>query len=285
MARLVSLFRPPELNPTQPIPQRLTRGQVHHISSEETNTFRYHGLLRRQQARQAQPIEIDAGTWTQTENIFRLPAEENTASLQTALDEEALRAKLEAEWQQKLEVAIAQAQAEGEAAGRAAAEAEWRERLLRLQEQWAEELEQLRQAWYAYVRQLEPLLVEMALDVAEALLDAPLAESLKGVSARVLAEAIEHLARETPIEISLHPVDFLRLQEQGVIAQLESRHPDLRWQLNPALKEGDWIVQTPAAMRRSIRQELLQTLRQRLGLLPAASEASGHAAQAQDPHD
>ncbi len=276
MARLISLVEHLKTQPERPFPPRLTKTQLRvPADPEETQAFRHHGLLRRQQARQAQPIEIDAGEWMQTENIFRISAEENDPPPQDALDESALKAKLEAEWQQKLEVAIAQARAEGEAAGRAAAETEWRERLLQLQAEWADELERLRQAWYAYTRQLEPMLVEIALEVAEALLDAPLPESLKGVSSRVLAEAVEQLARETPIEISIHPVDFLRLQEQGVIAQLESRHAELRWQLNPALKEGDWVVQTPSAMRRNIRQELLQTLRQRLGLLPAVPEASG----------
>lgn len=78
------------------------------------------------------------------------------------------------------------------------------------------------------------MLVELALEVAETLLDAPLPESIRGVSARTLTEAVEQLARSAPLEISMHPVDFLRLQEQGVIAQLESRHPDLHWISIPA---------------------------------------------------
>ncbi|SHL01653.1 flagellar assembly protein FliH [Rhodothermus profundi] len=274
-------------------PPRLQRSQVQPSTSDETEAaaFRYRGLLRRAQALQAQPIELSQEIWTQADDVWRLDPEPSDSSDEPetpSVDEAALRAAIEAEWQERLAEAIRQARAEGEAAGRAAAEAEWAPRLQALQEQLARELERLRQAWADYTRQLEPMLVELAIEVAEALLDAPLPESLKGVSARMLTEAVEQLARSAPLEISLHPVDFLRLQEQGIVAQLENRHPDLHWDLNPGLHEGDWIVQTPTAMQRRIRQEMLQRLRQRLGITPSpetSNPEASHTTDAAPPSD
>ena len=268
--------------PARRPPPCLHRSQVQPAAqdeAEESTEFRYRGLLRRAQAMQAQPVELSQEVWISENDVWCV--EDNSESGQEserdaapAIDEAALRAAIEAEWQARMEEAVARARAEGEAAGRATAEAEWAPRLQALQEQLARELERLRQAWADYTRQLEPMLVELALEVSETLLDAPLPESIRGVSARTLTEAVEQLARSAPLEISMHPVDFLRLQEQGVIGQLENRHPDLHWDLNPELSEGDWIVQTPTAMQRRIRQEILQRLRQRLGLTPP-SDAPG----------
>nr|MBO2492958.1 hypothetical protein [Rhodothermus marinus] len=276
----VSSFPPEE--PAQSLPSHLPRTRVQSArrpptEDEEAPSFRYHGLLRRVRALEAQPIELTQELWAspdETQSQDFGPAKAEVDSDKEAIDEATLRATMEAAWQKRLEEATARARAEGEAAGRTAAEAEWAPRLQALQEQLARELERLRQAWADHTRQLEPLLVELALEVAETLLDAPLPESIRGVSARTLTEAVEQLARSAPLEISIHPVDFLRLQEQGVIAQLESRHPDLHWDLNPGLSEGDWIVQTPTAMQRRIRQEMLERLRQRLGLTPS-SDAPG----------
>lgn len=271
--------RMPE-EPARRPPPRLHHSQVQPATQDaakEPTEFRYRGLLRRAQAIQAQPVELSQEVWTSEDDVWRVESEPEQSPEEapaSALNEAALRAAIEAEWQERLEEAVSQAHAEGEAAGRATAEAEWTPRLQALQEQLACELERLRQAWADYTRRLEPLLVELALEVAETLLDAPLPESIRGVSARTLTEAVEQLARSAPLEISMHPVDFLRLQEQGVIAQLESRHPDLHWDLNSELSEGDWIVQTPTAMQRRIRQEMLERLRQRLGLTPH-SDAPG----------
>ncbi|BBM68972.1 FliH/SctL family protein [Rhodothermus marinus] len=276
--------------PARRPPPRLHRSQVQPAAqdeAEESPEFRYRGLLRRAQAIQAQPVELSQEVWTSEDDVWRVEPELEQSSEEAsppALDEAALRAAIEAEWQGRLEEAVNQARAEGEAAGRAAAEAEWAPRLQALQEQLARELERLRQAWADYTRQLEPMLVELALEVAETLLDAPLPESIRGVSARTLTEAVEQLARSAPLEVSMHPVDFLRLQEQGVIAQLESRHPDLHWDLNSELSEGDWIVQTPTAMQRRIRQEILERLRQRLGLTPS-SDAPGSPEQQSSADD
>ncbi len=270
--------------------KRLSRQQVTLPKPEQDpsgSEFPHRGLLRRDQAHHAQPIELSQEVWTQEDEVLRLPPEAdqvapNEPETDQKVDEAALRAAIEAEWQKRLQEATARARAEGETVGRHAAEAEWAPRLQALQEQLALELERLRRAWAEYTRQLEPMLVELAIEVAETLLDAPLPESIKGISARALTEAIEQLAREAPLEISMHPVDFLRLQEQGVISQLESRHPELHWDLNPGLNEGDWIVQTPAAMQRRIRQEMLQRLRQQLGLTSPDASATSHSSSSPD---
>ena len=130
-------------------------------------------------------------------------------------------------------------------------------------------------ALQSYVRQCEPILADLAFQVAETLLDAPLPTHIKSVSTKALSSAIEHLAADPPVDISLHPVDFLHLQETGLIEQLRATHERLRWHPDSTLKQGDWKVQSPQGAIRRLQEELVAALRQRLqSVRPPQPEAT-----------
>lgn len=183
--------------------------------------------------------------------------------------------ELEAQWEARLEEAVEAARTEGYEAGYAEGhddgydeakrelEAEFEASRNRL----VEDMERLRTLWTDYIEESEPHLAQTTIDVAETLLDAPLPESVRRVSARAIAEAVEDLADTPPLAISLHPVDYQHLQETGMLEQLNANHDYLRWNTRPELEEGDWSVESPVAMVRHFREELIRNLRTRLGAL------------------
>lgn len=181
-------------------------------------------------------------------------------------DVEAVKAALEAEWQARLDEAVAAARDEGLAEGRAEAEAALRAEVDAARDAFAEAADKLQQAWEQYMAKTEPLLSHLAFTMAQAILDAPLSHDVKELSARALSQAVDRLAHTPPLQISIHPVDLLRLRETGIVDQLEGAYESLRWDPNEDLKEGDWVVQSPVAMVRHLKEELLHTLRERLTL-------------------
>mgnify|MGYP001220138896 CR=1 FL=1 len=137
---------------------------------------------------------------------------------------------------------------------------------------------QLRQRWHEFIEDSKPVLLEIAVDVAEALLDAPLPESIRGASARAIAEAVEELAGTGTLTVSLHPVDYQRLQEKGLIDQLNANHErSLRWHPDPERPEGDWSVESPAAVIRHYKSEILDTVDQLLGTTLPGEDAAREA--------
>lgn len=176
-------------------------------------------------------------------------------------------AEARAAWAQEQEEALAQARAEAFAAGEAAA----REAMAAEVDARAQHLtttaERLTARWDDFLEDCEPLLATLAFDVAEAVLDGPLPDTLKGTTRRALTEALDELSGTPPLRISLHPVDYLRLQEEGTTDLLSGTHDALRWNPDPAFQEGDWEVQAADASIRHVREEMIQTLQRRLGLL------------------
>lgn len=184
--------------------------------------------------------------------------------------EKELRAAWEAEWNDRLDDAVAQARSEGYEEGYAAAKEELQAEFDERKATLASDLVHLESLWNDFIEQCEPVLAELALDVAEALLDAPLPQAVKAASARAITQAIEELSGEPPITVSLHPVDYLRLEETGVADQLNASHERLRWNTDSDLEHGEWIVESPAKAVRHLTDELLRTLKSRLGLLATA---------------
>ncbi|MFQ5571123.1 MAG: hypothetical protein ACE5G0_15695, partial [Rhodothermales bacterium] len=68
-------------------------------------------------------------------------------------------------------------------------------------------------------------------------------------------------------EITLNPEDYTRLEAYGIVEDLNAMHDDLRWTTSEKMKTGDWVVQTPDAAVRRLKEELVSQLRSRLGLL------------------
>lgn len=190
-----------------------------------------------------------------------------------APDVEALRAAWAREAAAEREAAVAAAREEGFAAGQAAGLAEVRAEMEALREAHRREAaalaERLAALWREGLALLEPLLVGLAVEVAEAALDGPLTEEARAASEAALAAAVEQLALRPPLVVALHPVDHLRLQEGGFAAAIAAAHPGLRWVPDPRLAEGDWAVDAQGAAIRHVRAETLRLLRERLGLGPA----------------
>ena len=70
----------------------------------------------------------------------------------------------------------------------AKAKADFAESLLRLQENWE-----------SFIKRSETLLMEIALEITQFVLDAPMPEKYAHATERVLAETLERLSGETPI--------------------------------------------------------------------------------------
>ncbi len=126
--------------------------------------------------------------------------------------------------------------------------------------------DRLTDLWAEALRQIEPELVTLALEVAEAVLDAPLGPDQRAAADHALATTIDHVATGGPVTVTVPPVDLLYLQESGLAGALSGAHPDLRWEPSDALAEGDWSVSTSEAAVRRVRADMLATLRVRLGL-------------------
>lgn len=188
-------------------------------------------------------------------------------------DLDALRAGWEAAWQARYDEAVEAARAEGHAAGYAEARAELEAEAEAARAELAADAERLRGMWRDYVKKAEPLLASLAFDVAQSLLSAPLPPDVRSVSAQALAQALDELAGSPVLDVSLHPDDLARLEAFGLTDDLQDQHEALRWKADPALEPGDWIVQSPEAAIRRLRDEVLDHLRRRLDLVALARKS------------
>lgn len=189
---------------------------------------------------------------------------------------EEVLAERDQEWEAHLQQAVAAAREEGYAQGAADTAARLKAEFEEHRQVLLSDLQHLRTQWDTYLEQLEPALAELSFEIAQAILDAPLPQSIKGVATRAITEAVEQMAGSAPIEIVLHPVDFLRLQESGVVEQLELLHSGLRWEPRPEMKQGEWVVQSPTMAIRRLEEELLGMLRSRLNLLAVVEKDHTH---------
>ena len=238
-------------------------------------------ILRGAQARlAARPVEIAADPLAPDAPLPASPDDELASEEKTSLEHEAAAAR-EAEWAARLEKATREAakeaaevaRAEGYAQGYAEAETRLDEAFTAERTALLADMDHLGDLWQQHIEESAPLLTELALEIAETLLDAPLPDAVRGASVQGLTAAVEQLAGTPPVQITLHPVDYLRLQEAGITEQLEAVHDGLRWTTDATLAEGDWSVQSPEAALRRLRAEITQTVRNRLGLSEAGPDA------------
>ena len=167
---------------------------------------------------------------------------------------------------------MARAQEEAYEKGYAAAWQEHQEVTEQARQAFAAGTRRLEQARNDFMKQCEPLLADLAFEVAALLIDAPLPHTLKSLSARAFTEAVEELATEKPLRIALHPVDLLELQEAGLVEQLDEVHGGLIWEPSDDLQQGDWVVQSPKAAVRYLRDEVVGTMKRQIALLAAAPD-------------
>ena len=169
-------------------------------------------------------------------------------------------------WQAKLEDAIEKTRTEAYGRGYADATAAMTQDVNSEKEAFNDALKTLKTTWESFINRSETLLLEIALEIAHFLVDAPLPERFSKSTESAMLEALESLAREVPVRLSLNPVDFLRLQESGLSKHIENQFTTIRWDPQPTLKEGNWIIQTPRQAIRRVSEELLASLRDRFGL-------------------
>ena len=131
--------------------------------------------------------------------------------------------------------------------------------------------ERLSAEWAEGIKSLEPALAALALDAAQAVLDAPLSDVQRSAAERALSAAIDTIAGGPPVTVTLHPIDLLRFQESGLAGALDATHPGMRWEADAGLAEGDWSVSTSDAAVRRVRTAMVAALRERLGLAAATS--------------
>lgn len=190
-----------------------------------------------------------------------------------ALNEARLRAEWEAAWQERHEAALAEARETayeaGHAEGRAAAEEALHAELEAERATLIETGLRLQTMWQDYVAKCEPLLASLAFEVARQLLAAPLPQDVRAVTTQALARALQDLAESPSVEVTLHPEDLDRLSAYGYLDDLGATHEGLRWKADARLEPGDWVVQTPDAAIRHLKDELLNHLQSRFGLLTA----------------
>lgn len=254
------------------IPGRFVGGMEDLRRAPEEPTYRFKGVLSGEWATLTEtPIEVADLDVELESPVFRLDdsqSEEPERKNTTPTDPDELRSLWEAEWERKALIDQEQARSEGFRLGYEAAREEYQRQLERTKADIARDLERLEAQVQDFIAQTQPLLVELAFEIARALLDAPLPDEIRDKVTRALTEAVEQLAG-APLEIRLHPIDYLRLKENGIVGQLEAMNEHIRWESDPSLKEGDWIVQSPAAMIRRLQDELLGSLRSRIGPLSA----------------
>jgi flagellar biosynthesis/type III secretory pathway protein FliH len=125
----------------------------------------------------------------------------------------------------------------------------------------------LDRAWETLASHSEPLLVELAFRMAEAILESPLPESVRSLSTAALSEAIEKLGTTGAVCVSVHPADYMMLDESGILLPLLRNHPNLNWQTDASLERGDWEARSDGAVIRRVARELLDDLARRLNNL------------------
>lgn len=206
------------------------------------------------------------------------PAEQAEANADDApVETDGAPERTDAEWREHLEEAVEAARTEGYEKGYSEgyddgydeAEATLREEWEAEQEALIDDTTRFEEVWSQYVAENESRIVELTLQLAEAIVDAPLTDSLRSASEEAIIEAVAELASTPPIEIIVHPVDYQRLQESGLAEHLTDKYDELHLESDPERTEGDWTVASPAGAIRRRRSEVIDVLRGRLGLAPS----------------
>lgn len=268
-SRAGRVIREPSLESTRetdgdvPLPH-LLRGAVVHDSTEDQD-IPYPRILRADVARVVSaPVDIYV---EELEPDLPLPSVLETAEEEEVThDPDHLRAEIDAEWHHKLEDAVLRVREEAFEAGYGRARDEMQATIDQTRADLAADGARLQTSFEAFMESVEVRAVALAVDAAEAVLGCNLPDDARLVIEQSLATAIEELAGDGAIDVNLHPVDLLRIQESGFEAQVSSAVPSVRWSPDETLEEGDWSAKSSQAVIRRIRSELVNSLRARLGV-------------------
>lgn len=193
--------------------------------------------------------------------------------------------RTEEEWrehlQEQVEAARAEAYEEGREDGYDAgyedgyeeAEADMQTELEETREQLIADTTRFEQQWEAYIAEAESQLVELSLDLAETIVDAPFTETMRRAAEEALVEAVTELSGAPPVTIRLHPVDCQRVRESGLMDRLTENFDGVALEPEPEFKEGDWSVSSSTGVIRRRRDEVLETLRSELRRASTAADS------------
>lgn len=215
-------------------------------------------VLPREKVLDAAPFEIDVRLFDPPEPAPLEEFEEIEES------DEPTQEELEAA---RLAEAVDAARQEGFAAGYENARAELETEFRTKAEALLADAQRMHEENTRFLERAEVLLVDLAFRIAETVLDSPLLAPARDAAKDALANAIERLAGGVPVRVRVHPVDYLRLQEAGLVDQFSAVYGDLRWEPDSSYAQGEWSVESPDSVIRRLERELLSDLRERLGLL------------------
>lgn len=194
----------------------------------------------------------------------------------SAEDQVSVPRRSDAEWQdllqKKVEAARAGGYEEGHDEGYEAgyddgyedAESTVRAELDEMRQQLIEDTTRFEQLWERFIDEAESELVELSLELAETIVNAPFTETTRRVSEEAVIEAVTKLSATPPVTIQLHPVDCQRVRESGLLERLQENFDGLTLEPEPDFEEGDWSVSSPTGVVRRRRNEVLETLRSEL---------------------
>ena len=262
-------IEPAEFEDLSNDPAKVIRAYKHgRKSNEEVSEHPLAKNFLRQDAttEQHEPVEVCMSPLfdPQQEQPQEEPEEEEQAIAPDELA--AIKQEWDELWQAKMEDAVEKARTEAYGRGYTDAQTTLTQEMNAEKEAFTDALKTLRTTWESFINRSETLLLEIALEIAHFLVDAPLPERFSKSTESAMLEALEILSREVPVKLSLNPVDFLRLQESGLSKHIENQFATIRWDPQPTLKEGNWIIQTPRQAIRRVSEELLASLRDRFGL-------------------
>ncbi len=261
-----------DLPPTRK-PARIQAAQVTAAREELEEEVQWRGILRGDAQAAVEPYVMADLT---LEPAFPLPApvQEPVAEEEPEKPEaptpEALQ-QINAAWERRLEEAVGHARTEayeeGYEQGYVAAEAALQGSFDQRRGELEKDVAHLQDAWQTFLKKSEPLMASLAFDIVRQLLNAPLPQDVRAVSAEALSQALDEFGKDIPIDVTLNPDDHARLQAYGLIDDLEAAHSSIRWTPDASIAVGDWIIQSPEAALRRLKEEMLNHLQSRLGLM------------------
>ena len=203
------------------------------------------------------------------EPLVEIPVDEVQEPEQSLFDEEQLEAfkqEIDAEWQTRLQEAVENAKKEAFEEGFNSAKGALEKETELSKKEFEKGLDRFKESWENYLKRSETILMQIALKITQFIIDVPLPKKFSDITENVLNEALDQLSQDTPLTLSLNPLDLLRLQESGMMGVISEKFPALRWDPQPNLKEGNWIIQTPKQAIRRISDELLYHLKDQFGI-------------------
>lgn len=209
-----------------------------------------------------------------TREMERTRRTESQRDQEASEGDEATIEEIEARWQTRLEDEVSKAREEGFNAGKASNQSEMEQTIREAASTLAQNLDAVRQAWEDHLNDSQIRLVQLAFRIARVVLDAPLPADVRRISEAAITDAIEGMVDGVPVDVAVHPVSYLRLQEAGLEEQLRAVHGKLRWRSDPTLKENEWIVQSDRSATRRLEVELLDDLQRDLSLRDLPSDES-----------